>query len=138
MDSARVRLEVAILAADEGAPAVATPPHGDGQGLTILVVVADADIRRYVLECLRDRRDVRVVAAATVAEALMLEARESPKLMVVDAPESEVLVALPHVRAVVIVDDVPRRDRPTGSRVRFLCRPFSAGALEAELTHLLA
>jgi hypothetical protein len=39
--------------------------------------------------------------------------------------------------AVVIVDDVPRRERPHAARVRFLSRPFSADALIKEVGRLL-
>src|SRR5262245_25163539 len=136
MDSPRVRLEVAILAADEVAPAAAPPPH-DGRCLTVLAVAADADVRRYVQECLRDRSDVRVVTAATVTDAITVAAREAPRVMVVDAPQCEVILALPELATVMIVDDVPRRERPGGTRVRFLSRPFAADALIAEVGRLL-
>lgn len=40
-------------------------------------------------------------------------------------------------RTVRIVDDVPRRERPHGARIRFLTRPFSAHALIKEVARLL-
>ena len=132
--SAGVRLEVAILAADQitsaDAPAVASD---EPVRLTVLVLAAEADVRRYVRECLRDSVDVRVLDAATVAVALTLEAQAAPQLLIVDAPQSDVLVALPRARARVIVDDEPRREQLAGARVRFLARPFTADQLVAEV-----
>ena len=87
----------------------------------------------YVRECLRDCVNVRVLNAASVAVALTLEARTAPQLLIVDAPQSDVLVALPRVRALVIVDDEPRRKQFAGARVRFLARPFTAARLVAEV-----
>ena len=67
--SAGVRLEVAILAdqttsADEPAGVSDEPVR-----LTVLVLAAEADVRRYVRECLRDCVDVRVLDAASIAVA---------------------------------------------------------------------
>ena len=128
-----MRLEVAILAAAEVAPAVVPPPRADGQHRTITVVAADADVRWHVRECLRDRPDVRVLEAASVAVALSLAAQAEPDVLIVDAPQGDVIVALPRARAVVIVDDVPRQPRREGARVRFLARPFTAQQLVAEV-----
>lgn len=132
--SAVVRLEVAILAADQttsaDAPVVA---RDEPVRLTVLVLAAEADIRRYVRECLRDCLDVRVLDAASIAVALTLEAQAAPQLLIVDAPQSGVLVALPRVRALVIVDDEPHREQLAGARVRFLARPFTADQLVAEV-----
>ena len=134
MDSARVKLEVAILAADNVAPAAASAIASDGPvRLTVLVLAAEADVRRYVRECLRDSAGVRVLEAPSVAVALTLEAEAAPQLLIVDAEMSEVLVALPQVRAVVMVDDEPRREQPADARVRFLARPFSADQLVTEV-----
>ena len=52
--SPRVRLEVAFLDADQAAPAPAPSPAADERAcLTVLVVAAEVDVRRYVRECLR-------------------------------------------------------------------------------------
>ncbi len=136
--SAGVRLEVAILS-DQPAPApVPSPPIVVPAGLTVLVVAAEADVRQYVRECLRDRGDLRVLEAETVAAALAIAADESVAVLVVDDPERDVLVALSHARAILIVDDLPRQARPFGTRIRFLPRPFSADGLVAEVNGLLA
>jgi hypothetical protein len=42
---------------------------------------------------------------------------------------SELLVALPLARALVIVDHEPRREQTIGARVRFLTRPFTTDQL---------
>jgi hypothetical protein len=138
LPSSRVRLEVAFLDADQSAPAPAPPAAVDDRTcLTVLVVAAEADLRRYVRECLRERRDLRVVEAATVTAAVVLTAYSSPALLVVDAPEGDVIAALSDVRAVVIVDDVPEGSPVAGARVHLLARPFTAHGLAAEVDRLL-
>lgn len=128
--SAGVRLEVAILAADQAAPAAASDVTNDEPvRLTVLVVAGEADVRWYVRECLRDRADVRVLEAASVAAALTLEAQAAPHLLVIDALMIEMVVALPLARALVIVDNEPRREQAADARVRFLARPFTADQL---------
>ena len=57
--SPRVQLEVAFLDGDEAAPAP-TPATALNERLhlTVLVVAAESDLRRYVRECLRERTDL--------------------------------------------------------------------------------
>jgi len=136
--SPRVRLEVALLDAEQTAPAPAPPAALDERPcLTVLVVAAEADLRRYVRECLRERTDLRLLEAATVIGAVTLAAAWSPDLLVVDEPESGVLVAVSQPRAIVIVDEVPHGASPSGTRVRLLARPFTAEGLIAAVGHLL-
>ena len=135
--SPRVRLEVAFLDADQAAPAPAPPAALDErQRLTVLVVAAEADLRRYVRECLRERADLRVLEAATVAAAVTLAAYDWPELLVVDEPERDVLVTLSQLRAIVIVDDVPH-GAASATRLRLLARPFTTEGLVAEVAQLL-
>ena len=132
-------MEVAFLDADQAAPAPVPPAALDERTrLTVLVVAAEADLRRYVRECLRERTDLRVLEASTVAGAVTLSASASPGLLVVDAPERDVLTALPELRAVMIVDDVPRDASASEARVRLLARPFTAGGLVEEVSRLLS
>jgi hypothetical protein len=136
--SARVRLEVALLDDDQAAPAPAASPGLDGRTrLTVLVVSAEADFRRYVRECLRERTDLRLLEAATVTAAVDRAALESPELLIVDGPESDVLAILATSRALVVVDDLPREGPASGARVRRILRPFSAEALAVEVDLLL-
>ena len=136
--SPRVRLEVAFLDADQAAPAAAPSPTADGRAcLTVLVVAAEVDLRRYVRECLRERSDLRVLEAATVSTAVSLAADCSPDILVVDEPERDVLTTLSRLRAIVIVDDVPRGEPALGTHVRLLARPFTAERLVAEVGQLL-
>jgi hypothetical protein len=136
--SSRVRLEVAFLDADRAAPAP-TPPAvlDERMRLTVLVVAAEADLRRYVRECLRERTDLRLLEAATVTAAVALAAYYSPDFLVVDEPERGVLVTLSHLRAIVIVDDVPRGVPAEGRRLRLIARPFTGEGLVAEVGQLL-
>ena len=136
--SPRVRLEVAFLDADQAAPAPAQSSSADERAcLTVLVVAAEPDLRRYVRECLRERSDLRVLEAATVSAAVTLAADHSPDLLVVDEPERDVLATLSQLRAVLIVDDVPHGAQALGSHVRLLSRPFTAERLVAEVIQLL-
>lgn len=136
--SPRVRLEVAFLDADQTTPEPVAPAALDEQArLTVLVVAAEADLRRYVRECLRVRADLRIVEAPTVTEALTLADASFPDLLVVDAPESQILATLSQVRAVVIVDDVPRGSPASLARVRLLARPFTGDGLVHEVDQLL-
>jgi hypothetical protein len=138
LTSSRVQLEVAFLDDDQAAPAPASPAALDErQRVTVLVVAAEADLRRYVRECLRERTDLRLLDAATVTAAVTLAAHESPELLIVDEPESDVLVTLSHLRAIVIVDDVPHGAPVSGTRRRLLARPFTGEGLLAEVGLLL-
>jgi hypothetical protein len=133
-----VRLEVAFLEADDGASAPLTPAVRDEQPRrTVLVVAAESDLRRYVGECLRERTDLRLVEAATVTEAAAVASLYSPVLLIVDGPERDVVATLSQVRAIVIVDDVPRGAPPPDDRIRLLARPFTAEGLLAEVGELL-
>jgi DNA-binding NtrC family response regulator len=137
-DSSRVRLEIAFLDADEGASAPVSPAaHDERAWRTVLVVAAESDVRRYVGECLRERTDLRLVEAATVAAAVALAGTYSPALLIVDEPEGDVVAALANLRAIVIVDDVPHDAAAAGRRIRFLARPFTAERLLAEVGELL-
>jgi hypothetical protein len=131
-------LEVEFLDADQAAPAPAPPAFDERMRLTVLVVAAEADLRRYVRECLRERTDVRLLEAATVSAAVALAAHYSPELLVVDEPASDVLVRLSQLRAILIVDDVPHGAPASGTQVRLLARPFTADGLMAEVGQLLA
>ena len=137
--SPRVRLEVAFLDADQAAPAPTPSPGADERAcLTVLVIAAEVDLRRYIRECLRERSDLRILEAATVSAADTLAADRSLDLLVVDELVREVLAPLSHLRAVIIVDDVPRGGPTSGTQVRLLARPFTAERLVAEVSLLLA
>jgi hypothetical protein len=136
--SSRVQLEVAIL--DDDQAALAPAPSAaleERPRVTVLVVAAESDLRRYVRECLRERTDLRLLDAASVTAAVTLAAHELPDLFIVDEPERDVLVALSDVRAIVIVDDVPRDAPASGARLRQLARPFTGEGLLAEVGLLL-
>ena len=136
--SSRVQLEVEFLDADQSAPAPVMPAALDEVvRATALVVAAEADLRRYVRECLRDRIDLRLLEAATVIAAVTLAAHYSLAFLIVDQRESDVLAALPQLWAIVIVDEVPHGASASGTRRRLLARPFTAEELLAEVSQLL-
>ena len=125
-----MRLEVELLASDQPAPLPAAAIGDHHQRRTVLVVAGDADVRRYVRECLRDRADLRVLEAAAIAMAKRLAALQPPELLIVDAPEAGVLDTVMDVRAVLIADDVARDAMPN-ARIATLARPFGARDLRA-------
>ena len=134
--SAGVQLEVAILGADHDALEPAPSPTDERPHRSALVVAAEADLRRYVRECLRERTDVLLLEAETIAAALVVMARESPTVLIVDEREGAILMVPSRVRAILLVDAVPRW-APPDARVRLLARPFSADQLLAEVDRLL-
>lgn len=135
--SPRVRLEAALLESDRAVPAVGASPDGAGCP-TVLVVAAEADLRRYVRECLRERPALRLVEAATVPEALAIAARLPHAYLVVDEPERDLLDGLGSYRAVLLVDDAPREPDASVTNLRSLARPFSAKELVADVDWLVA
>jgi len=83
------------------------------------------------------RTDLRLIEAATVAGAVTLAAQYTPQFLVVDEPERDVLRALATLRAIVIVDEVPRDAPSSGTRLRLLARPFAAEQLLGEVRALV-
>ena len=134
--SPRVRLEVELLASDQPAPMPA-PAVGDRrQRHTVLVIVTDADVRHYVRVCLRDRDDLRVLEAATIAAATQLAALHAPDLLIVDGPDTRILETLADVRAVLMVDDAA--SSAPNALITMLTRPFGGRDLETLVDALLA
>ena len=132
--SARVRLEVAFLddaAVSEPVPAARDEPSR----FTALIVAADPDVRRYLGECLRVRTEIRVYEAATIPAAAEIISQTRTDFLIVD--RSEGLEGLPHLRTIVIVDEVPYGVSTRRSRIRLLARPFSAEQLALEVDQLL-
>ena len=136
--SSRVQLEVAILDDGDGAlTSEQTTAPDERPRVTVLVVAAESDLRRYVRECLRERSDLRVLEAATVGAAVALAAEEAPVLLIVDEPERDVLASLSDRCAIVIVDELSRDALAPGARVRQLARPFACAEMLAEVGLLL-
>jgi hypothetical protein len=127
--SARVRLEVDLLASEQPAALGDTVGGDERQRLVVLVVAGDADVRRYVRECLRDRSDLRVLEAAAPGPAAQIAAAHHPQLLIVDARDSALLGQIGDVRAVVIADELPLESMP--ATVAVLVRPFGGRDLQA-------
>ena len=126
--SAVVRLEAKLLEEDA---APLSPPNDEHTSRAVLVVSAEADLCRYVRECLHERGDLRVREAASTDAAVRLADEGSAPLLIVDVAARAVLAALPHLSAILIVDNLVGV-LPT-PRVRLLERPFSAESLLAEV-----
>jgi CheY-like chemotaxis protein len=134
--SARVRLEVAFL--DDGESLEAVPEIHDGRPrLKVLVVAAEADVRRYIGECLRSIPNLNVLEAASASAAAGMAEQACPDLMIVDESEIDVADRLPRLRAIAIVDEIPYGGTNSRSRIRLLGRPFSAEQLMIEVEQSL-
>jgi len=94
--SSLVALEVALLRSDE---------HAASDAPVALVVASDDDERAYVADALRQRADLFVVAATTVAEALEAAVRRAPRVVVATHEMGVVVRHLPAVAAVLLSDD---------------------------------
>ena len=134
--SARVRLEVDLLASDQHAAVRGSAASEQGSQRTVLVVASDADVREHIAECLRARADLHVVETTPAAIGSWLVDGPRPALLVVDAADVGVLDAHPATPAVLIVDELPR-DAPPNADVVLLARPFSARQLESLVDLLL-
>jgi len=136
--SARVRLEVAFLDADEAPPTPAPlAPHDEQPRLTALIIAAESDVRRYVRECLRERVDIQLLEAGTATAAAALAESYPPDLVILDESQNGMLPALALRRAIIIVDDLPHDSSTSAPNVRLLARPFTAEGLLAEVRQLL-
>jgi CheY-like chemotaxis protein len=139
--SPQVQLELAVLAdeldaAQSGRPVNEVPP----QGITVLIVAGEADVRAYVVECLRDRRGIRVLEAVSTPVAAALAVQQPPRLLIVDGAEIEIVRLLPDLPVIVIVDEITeeRRRLTQGAVARvLLARPFNARVLLEQLDGLL-
>ena len=139
--SARVRLEIDILAGEHAVPA---PVASDGGSLredarTVLVVAADADLRRYITDCLRPVGGLRLLEASRAGDARALLTHDAPHLVVVDAPERAILAALRDTPVILLANAVRRVD-PLIEQGRLvpLAPPFTPAHLTALAVRLLA
>ena len=107
--SSLVALEVALLtSAERGTPT--DPPIA-------LVVASDDDERTYVADALRQRADLVVVVAATVAAALETAAHRTPRVIVATHDARAVVRHLPAVAAVLLSDDTSAPEAVDASRL---------------------
>jgi hypothetical protein len=90
-----------------------------------------------VRECLRDRDDLRVIEATSIAMATQGAVLQRPDLLIVDAPDAGALVGLIDVRAVVMADDLAQATAPN-ALLTTLARPFSGQDLQALVDRLLS
>jgi DNA-binding response OmpR family regulator len=130
-------LEEAYLDADAPAVSHRRAERETEVRATVLIVSSEPDFRRYVRECLRERTDVRVLDASSARDGVALAASSAPDLLVADAPEEDVTSLLSAIRAIVVVDELPRPPHDDDVRLRWLSRPFSAQELLAEVASLL-
>jgi type II secretory ATPase GspE/PulE/Tfp pilus assembly ATPase PilB-like protein/CheY-like chemotaxis protein len=140
------------LVGDEGAAAAAAerPPAGRPQGLRVLLV-DDEDQLRRVMRDLLEREGYAVIEAADGVEALDQVDRHAPDIIVLDLnlPGLDGFGVLSHLRSRRATHDIPvvvltaRGDEENEIRVfefgadDFLSKPFRARALSARLDAVL-
>jgi len=98
--SARVRLEVEILSTDQSGPAPSPPAADTNTRLTVLVVSADEELRRYIGECLRTRAALLVLEAPSLDAARLYGTATPIDLLVSDLPDDATAPALGTTRRV--------------------------------------
>ena len=135
--SARVRLEVEILASGHPVLAPVTYVGAESARRIILVCAAEADVRQYLNECLREHADVRIVAASTVPGAIALARAYPPRLLIVDFASVALASVLSDVRGILLADEVLQQSAQAES-LTILARPFSAMSLSLAVDRLLA
>jgi hypothetical protein len=137
--SDRLQLELALLGADAIAPAE-DPAQPSGERHTVLVAVAEDDMRDYIARCLRERPELRVVE--TTPRTTLLEAvrHASADLLVCDLS----LIADSHALLggtplLLIGDELPDPfPASSESRTAVLLQPFNARRLVDAVLRLLA
>jgi hypothetical protein len=106
--SSLVALEVALLSSAE---------HGAPSDAVALVVASDDDERLYVADALRQRTDLVVIVAATVAAALEVAAHRTPRVLIATHDARIVVRHLPAVAAVLLSDDTSAPEVTDASRL---------------------
>jgi hypothetical protein len=136
--AARVRAQIARLAAHHAAIAAVTPAVPSQALKSVLVVARCEQVRRIVREGLRDSPWARVVEAVSVADGVEQVAREHPDLLVVDAPEAEVLHASGTSRYILVAGEVPRSGQIPGQPLALVARPLRPQRVVERVLALLA
>jgi DNA-binding NtrC family response regulator len=139
--SPQVQLEIAILAAEMAAPAHA--PAAQPHARSVLIIAADADLRRYIADCLSENRELHVAAAGSVADAVVCAQQQPPQLILVDAPNVHTREQFHGTCTIVVVDELPAAaqrvsDASTTAPVAYITRPFNARSLLELVDRLLA
>ena len=139
--STHARLEAEILRSELAPPRDAPQPTGDLSDpidqRIVLIVVADASLRRYVRECLRDSARFFVRDVETPRAAIEFVARVEPCVIIVDRVAEQVMRVLVDVRVIVIDDGLRGAEYEYGDRSAVLMSPFTAETLVAEIDRLL-
>lgn len=139
--SARVLLEVAVLASDTVASADLPSPadNSESRERSVLVTAGDADVRHYVRDCLRPRTDLHVLEAGSTAAMLDAAAMKQPRLFIVDEPQVAAVLSYPSVPVILLADEIPEllRDRARAAQVVLLPGPFQARGLLEQVNRLL-
>jgi len=135
--SARVSLAVAILAGEAAGASGAERPVGPGDRC-ILVVSFNADLRRYLRECLRDRADTAVLEAPTGADALVTLRSGAVHLVIADEAEAGALLAVPiPIPTIIVATGGAGQPAPTSGAAAFITLPFSATTILAAIDRVL-
>lgn len=138
--SARVELELAILASEPIEPARQPSGEADPTGRNVLIVASDADLRLYVRRCLERRTDLRVREAGS-AGAARQAAKRPAALLVVAEGEAAVLAHFPTTPAILLAAESSEALPGAGDHgapLAVLVGPFPARRLADHVDFLLA
>jgi hypothetical protein len=139
--SARVQLEIAVLASDTAADLPSELNVAGSRKRTVLVAAGEMDVRRYVRECLHTRTDLQLLEAGSIAATLEIAVQQPPHLFIVDEPQAAAVLDFPSVPVILIADETPdglmHRRPPPAAALVLLARPFQARGLLEQVNALL-
>lgn len=135
--AAKVRMQIARLAALHAASVAAQPPSAPDAIKSVLVVAACAQVRKVVRESLAERSWVRVTEVTSVEEAASFLSRETPDLVLVDSAERAVLDSPAVGRVLLIASEVPRSHEMPRQLVGMLARPLKVERVASKVLSLL-
>lgn len=124
--AAKVREQIARLAALHAASVVEAPPVAPVVTRSILVVASCPSMRECIREALRSTSWMQVTEATSVDEGLQQLANEAPTLMIVGSECADVLASPAAERALLILGEVPRAKAFPSQVVGVLAYPLKA------------
>ncbi|AMW04491.1 response regulator transcription factor [Gemmatimonas phototrophica] len=124
--AAKVRQQIARLAALHAASIVEAPPMAPVAIKSVLVVAGCPSMRDCIREALRSTSWMQVTEATSVEEGLQQLAKEAPSLMIVDSACADVLSSPAAERALLVMGQVPREKAFPAQVVGVLAQPLKA------------
>lgn len=124
--AARVRQQIARLAALHAASVVEAPPLPAVAMKSVLVVASCPATRECIRESLRGTSWMQVTEAVSVDDGLQQLSREAPSLIIVDSDCADILSSPAAEKALLVLGQVPRAKSFPAQVVGVLAYPLKA------------